>query len=384
MTVQERTIEKRAHSEIHIEITITIIISKIKFAKIFNSHYQQKGLPMERVNTLTHSYTQLYFPLTKYGYILTKILNNENRWYTKVVCNILGEDFKHYASTTYARQNDYLRLLETTTYLECNNKLSPKITKIYPSDKTVVCDYIGEFLSDCLLNKPGDISLIITSVFDYLKDMNSINSTCKRFTIPLIIKETFQLSDTLADDFVFLPRIRTILPRLQDSDIKFIYGCGIEDPHIWNFRIVQNQNKIQALTTDFDYFSSRVNYFWELGYFYATFRWFKKISYPLAWKAKEILLSLVKNQDIKSEFMFWLGVLSSYCGYRDSLLKFMKNGEITISQEQQQLIQQLDEHVFYLVSKLLLEEKHPHLFMEAYSKPQNNPYGAVNTACFSF
>ena len=312
---------------------------------------------MDKINVLLDSAPQLYFPLKKYGYILEKTLNNENRWHAKIVCSILDEDSRRYVSTTYAKQNDYLRLLETTTYLKCNNKLSPEIAKLYPEDKTIVCEYIGEFLSDYLLNTPANIALSLTSVFDYLKDINSINQNYKTFVIPPIVNLSLQLAKELTDDFEFLPKVKAILPKLESSGIKFIYGYGIEDPHIWNFRIANITDKIQALTTDFDYFSDRVNCFWEIGYLYATFRWLKKISFVLVRGAEEALLSLIQKQDLKSEFIFWLGALSSYCGYRDSLRNLIMNGGIIKLQEQYQFIQQLDEKIFSLASKLLAEEK---------------------------
>ncbi|UCH12128.1 MAG: hypothetical protein JSW18_04745 [Candidatus Omnitrophota bacterium] len=304
---------------------------------------------------------QPYFSLKKCGYILEKALNNENRWHTKVVCNILDRDSKRYVSTAYTKQNDYLGLLETTTYLKCNNKLIPEIVKIYPKDKTIICDYIGEFLSDYLLNNPADITLSLTSVFDYLKDINSINQSYKIFIIPSIIKTALELSKRLVDNFEFLPKVKIILPKVEDSRLKFTYGYGIEDPHIWNFRIVKTKDAIQALTTDFDYFSDNVNCFWELGYFYATFRWLKRISLPFTCKAEEILLSLIQNQDLKSEFMFWLGALSSYCGYKDSLRNLMMNGGISKLIEQYRIIQQLDEKVFYLANKILKEKSIYHV-----------------------
>ena len=308
-------------------------------------------------NVLLGSPIRPYFPIEKYGYVLEKALNNENRWNTKLVCSILDKDYRRYVSTTYAEQNDYLRLLETTTYLKCNSKLTPKIVKLYPEDKTIICDYIGEFLSDYLLNSPANISSSFASVFNYLKDINSINQTHKTFIIPSIIKTSLQLSAELADDFEFLPKLKAILPKLEGSRLKFAYGYGIEDPHIWNFRIVETFGKIQALTTDFDFFSDRINCFWELGYLYATFRWFRKISFSLICKVEKILLSLIQNQNLKSEFMFWLGALSSYCGYRDSLRNLIANGGIAKLRDQYQLIQHLDEKVSYLANKVLAKEK---------------------------
>ena len=311
---------------------------------------------MDKIDVLLNLPLQLHFPLKKYGYSLERVLNNKNRWHTKIVCSILYGDSRRYVSTTYAKQNDYLRLVETTVFLNCNNKSSPKIVRLYPKDKTVVCDYIGEFLSDYLLNNPFDIILSLSSIFSYLRDINSINQSYKKFITPSIIKTSLQLTEEFSKDFEFLPRFRAILPELESLDIKFVYGCGIEDPHIWNFRVVKIADKTQALTTDFDYFSSKVNCFWELGYLYATFRWFKKISVALVCQAEEILLSLIDNQDLKSEFMFWLGALSSYCGYKDSLRNLMRGYEIDSLREQYQLIQQLDERVSFLASRLLWKE----------------------------
>ena len=307
---------------------------------------------MDKISVLVDLPQQPYFPLKRYGYTLQRTLNNKNRWETKIVCSILDKKYKRYVSTTYAKQNDYLRLLETTTFLKCNRKLSPEIVSLYPPDRTMVCDYIGEFLSDYLLNNPADIPLSLTSVFDYLRDVNSINQSEKTFVIPSIVNVSIQLAKEVGGDFEFLPKSKVILPKIEDSGLKFTYGCGIEDPHIWNFRIANIGDKIQALTTDFDYFSDRINCFWELGYLYATFRWFKKTSFSLARLCEEILSSLVQNQDLKSKFMFWLGVLSSYCGYRDSLRNLMVNGGISKLKEQYRIIQQLDEKVSFLGSKL--------------------------------
>ena len=311
---------------------------------------------MDKIDVLLNLPLQLHFPLKKYGYSLERVLNNKNRWHTKIVCSILYGDSRRYVSTTYEKQNDYLRLVETTVFLNCNNKSSPRIVGLYPKDQTIVCDYIGEFLSDYLLNNPFDISLSLSSIFNYLKDINSINQSYKKFITPSILKASLQLTEEFSEDFEFLPKFKAILPELERSDIKFIYGYGIEDPHIWNFRIAENKDEIQALTTDFDYFSDRVNCFWELGYFYATFRWMRKNSFLLASEAEELLLSLIQNQDLKSEFMFWLGVLSSYCGYKDSLRNLMRGYEIDSLKEQYEKIHQLDERVSFLASRLLREE----------------------------
>ncbi|MBU2541772.1 MAG: hypothetical protein KJ593_07715 [Candidatus Omnitrophica bacterium] len=311
---------------------------------------------MDKMEILANSTLQLVFPLEGYGYFLKEVLNNKNRWHTKIVCSILNGDSRQYVSTTYAKLDDYLRLLEITTYLKCINKICPEITMIYPKDKTVICDYIGEFLSDYLLNNPSDIIMSLTSVYSYLRDINSINLDYKEFLAPANIKASLQLSKEFSEDFEFLPKVRAIIDKLEKSNIKFIYGCGIEDPHIWNFRIVRSESKIEALTTDFDYFCDTVNCFWELGYLYATIRWFKKTSSPLASQAEKFLLSLVENQNLKGKFMFWLGVLSSYCGYKDSLLNFKINGSIDRLKEQYRIIKQLDDKIYYLAIRLLKED----------------------------
>ena len=310
---------------------------------------------MDKISVLVDLPQQPYFPLKRYGYTFESTLNNKNRWENKIVCSILDKKYKRYVSTTYARQNDYLRLLETTTFLKCNEKLSPEIVRVYPPDRAIVCDYIGEFLSDYLINNPADISLSLISIFDYLRDVNSINRSHKTFVIPSIVNVSIKLAKEVSDDFEFLPKSKVILPKLEHSGLEFTYGCGIEDPHIWNFRIVNIRDKIQALTTDFDYFSDRINCFWELGYLYATFRWFKKTSFSLTCRSEEILSSLVQNHDLKAKFMFWLGVLSSYCGYRDSLRNLMVNDGISKLREQYGIIQQLDEKVSFLGNKLLWE-----------------------------
>ena len=301
----------------------------------------------------TTTITPNLFPLQRYGYALEKILNNENRWETKIVCSLLNKRSVRCASTTYVNQIDYLKLLETTSLLNSRGKLSPKIIDLYPAHRTVVCDYIGEFLADHLSVNPDEAQPSLGSVFDYLKDIGSINQCDKIFSTPAIIGSSWQLADQAGDNFTFLPCLKTILPQLEYSGVKFRYGYGIEDPHIWNFRIVKNLDGLRALTTDFDYISDRINYFWELGYFYATFRWIKKRSGYLARESERFLLGLIQNEDLKSRFMFWLGVLSSYCGYRDSLRNLMVNGGMSKLTEQCAIIEGLDKKISLLGIQIL-------------------------------
>ncbi len=298
----------------------------------------------------------VHFPLKKYGYALERILNNKNRWHTKIVCSILTKDFNRYVATTYKRQSDYLKLIESTQLLTCNNKLSPQIVNLYPEYNTVICKHIGEFFSDRLLRNVFCISSVLTSVLDYLKGINSISQSYKTFIVPSIIESSLQLSEEFNDVFNFLPKSKIIFLELQNAEIKFAYGYGIEDPHIWNFRIMENNDKSLIFTTDFDFFIKDVNYFWELGYFYATLRWLKKAALSVSCKAEEAALFLIKDVDLKAEFMFWLGVLSSYCGYRESLKKLILESEIVDLEGQRQFIQQLDEKVADLANRLLLEK----------------------------
>ncbi len=103
-----------------------------------------------------------------------------------------------------------------------------------------------------------------------------------------------------------------------------------------------------------DYFTETENYFWELGYFYSSFRWFKKISVSLACKAEIILLFFIEDSALESEFMFWLGALSSYCGYRDNIVECVIKGKDIRQKKAYQTIQFLDEKVSFLAEKLLL------------------------------
>ena len=312
-------------------------------------------LSSDKKDPLNNLSAQPYFPLARYNYTLLSVLNNRNRWGTKIVCSILDSNFKHYVSTTYAKRIDYLRLIETTTFLKSRHKLSPKLVQLYPNDNTVVCEYVGGFLSDCLSENHKESGLILTAVFEYFKRINSINKCQREFIVPSIIESSLDLSAEFDYEFNFLPEFKAILPELVNSNLKFTYGCGIEDPHIWNFRIVKKSAEVQALTTDFDYFSNEVNYFWELGYFYATFRWLKKSWPSFINMVEKKLLSLIEGEDLKSEFMFWLGVLSSYCGYKDSLKNLINNGGIEMLREQSMLINGLDKKLSYLGNKLIFD-----------------------------
>lgn len=291
--------------------------------------------------------------LSKYGYTLEKVLNNQNRWHTKIVRSLIGPEDAPFVSTTYVNSQDYLKLLESTTLLRCKDKLTPSIVNLYPEDNTIVCNYMGEFFQDYLLRSIENVSVSTQAVFEYLLDINSINQSYKRFTIPSIIKSAIELSETLKDGVEFLKKSKILLLRLEDSDIEFSYGYGIEDPHIWNLRIIDAPEGIAAFTTDFDYFSDKINCFWELGYFYATFRWIRKMSPYAASIAEKNLVALAERHSLESKFMFWLGALSSYCGYKDSLRSFIKGEGLHELEKEYKTIEVLDETVASLTKNIL-------------------------------
>lgn len=299
------------------------------------------------MHTLPSSSLKLDFILEQYGYRLEKVLNNENRWGTKLVCLISDKDSNRCVSTTCATKESYLELAKTLILLKKKEQFSPRVIKLFPQNKTIVCNYIGESLSHYILENPDTITDSFIAISHYLKELNSIKRSHKRLIIPSIINDVLEISEVLD----LLPKIKAILPVLINSKIYFVYGCGIEDPHIWNLRVVNCADELQAFTADFDYFSQNLNYSWELGYLYATFRWFRQVSYFMNYNLENLFISLIENSDPKSNFMFWLGVLSSYCGYKESLLLRI-NHDFQIS-EHRKIIRNLDNKIFYLAKRLL-------------------------------
>ena len=356
------------------------------------------NLSMKEITACLDLSSRVFFPLEKYSYTILRPLNNQNRWHTKKVFCVLNKNEQQCVSLSYSAFGDYLRFIETVSFLKNNNIFFPEIIEIYPTHNTIVCEYQGELLSDYLLENTTNICLSLGSIFDYLGVLNLINQRTDIFEIPSIVRESLKLSEELDTDFEFLPKVKAVLPQLEDLGVKFLYGCGIEDPHIWNFRIINNAEKIRAFTpldpessdsqtgaevrnlskstdkspafqcrdltgftTDFDYFSNKVNCFWELGYLYATFRWFRKASLFLSARAETMLLSLVDKQDLKAQFMFWLGALSSYCGYRDSFRNQVLNREFNELHSQSQIIAKLDDRVSYLAKSISSSYKRSHI-----------------------
>lgn len=301
------------------------------------------------------------FPLINYKYKLNRILNNSNRWEVKIVLHLLDMNNNQCVATTYSTKEDYVKLIRVSNLLKDKGEIYPKMIDMYPDDNTIICEYIGEFFCDYLLNRSDDMEVIICSVFNYLQELNKLNQTFTPFNIPFLINGKNYQNNLISNNINFLSKVKEILFRLEAEQIEFKYGYGISDPHIWNFRILENNEKIKAFTTDFDFFSEKINCFWELGYFYATFRWLKKSSFPLVCEVENILLDLMKKQGIKAEFMFWLGVLSSYCGYRDSILGFIGNLEFSELKKIYKIIQELEEKVYYLADRVLKKFAKPNV-----------------------
>ena len=311
-----------------------------------------EGLSMQKNKTVLSNDIG-FFRLEKYGYSLGRVLNDPNRWSAKIVCGVFDRASRHYASTTYTKKHDYHKFLETTSFLGCNNTLYPEIKAIYAKEATVVCEYIGQSLQDYLSRDLHRASFGIEAVFKYLNDLNSISRIKKIFSIPSIVRTGLELSKELGSDFEFLPKCRKLLPEMERSGIEFDYGYGIEDPHIWNFRIIENSGAPHAFTTDFDFFCEDINWHWELGYLYATLRWLRKTEPDIADRAKERLVVLTQGKKPEDDFMFWLGVLSSYCGYKDSLRNLLTDGEPCELEEEREKIKELDEKVAILGGMIL-------------------------------
>lgn len=109
--------------------------------------------------------------------MLEGTINNENRWPIKLVCSILGENFKRYVSTSYKEKSDYVKLFETINLLKCSGKL----------------------LHSYLIDNPGDILESLDSVCFYFKDINSINQRYLPLRIPSIINDFMQLNKEYGD-----------------------------------------------------------------------------------------------------------------------------------------------------------------------------------------
>ena len=116
---------------------------------------------------------------------------------------------------------------------------------------------------------------------------------------------------------------------------------------------MDESGKLYAATTDYDYFSREVNHFWEMGYLYATLRWLRKISPAAANTAENETLAIIEDKTLKEKFMFYLGTLSSYCGYRDSLFSLVKRMGPNLLIEERVRLSELDKLISLLARKIL-------------------------------
>ena len=296
------------------------------------------------------------FPLKKHGYAFEARLNAKDDWEKKVVCSVFKDGSGRFVSTTFPDEKRCLKFLEVSSLLKECGRLHPEISRVCQEEKTIICRYIGEFLPSLLLSEEAHSA--IDAVLGYLVLLNNMFPRKETFQTPRILKEFFELSGQFPQFVPFISRTKDVLPRLEERDVCFHYGSGIEDPDIKNFRIVRDNGRFQALTTDYDRWSDKVNYRWALGYFYASLRWLAKVSPEAGKECGEYILRTINDDDRREEFMFWLGVLSGYCGYRGVMEKAIIENRMDKLQSKLEVIKELDEKVSCLAHRLIkVEEK---------------------------
>ena len=296
------------------------------------------------------------FPLKRYGYVFEARLNAKDSWEKKVVCSVLKDGSERQVSTTYPDEEKYLKFLDVSSLLKEFGMLHPEVSQVYDEERTVICHYIGEFLPPVLLNDEACSS--IDAVFDYLALLRSMSPTAQTFEIPRILRGFLTLSDQFSQVLPFVSETKNILPQLEERGICFQYGSGIEDPDIKNFRVIMRDGQLQALTTDYDRWSDRINYFWAAGYFYASLRWLAKASPEARKECSEYILRTIDVDGQRAEFMFWLGVLSGYCGYGKTMKKAIVENRMNKFQGRLEIIKELDEKVSRLANALIeIEEE---------------------------
>ena len=295
------------------------------------------------------------FPLKKYGYVFEARLNAKDSWERKVVCSVLKDGDGRHVSTTFPNAERYLKFLEVSSHLKECGRLHPEIFQIYEEERTFICHYIGEFLPPLLLEEEAYSA--IDAVLGYLALLNTMSSREQIFEVPRILRSFFTLSDQFPQTFCFISKTKNILPELKERGVCFNYGSGIEDPDIKNFRIVRDDGAFQALTTDYDCWLDRVNYFWAAGYFYASLRWLAKVSSEASRKCSHYVLRTIDMGDQRVEFMFWLGVLSGYCGYARTMEKAIVENRMDKFRDRLELIKELDEKVSHLANQLIETEE---------------------------
>jgi len=95
--------------------------------------------------------------------------------------------------------------------LKNNNKIAPRIFKSYPQYNTVVCEHIGDFLSEYILRNPEELPQILNAASEYPTDINLMSREFAGFNIPSIVRSSLQISDRLRGEFNLLPYSRTSL-----------------------------------------------------------------------------------------------------------------------------------------------------------------------------
>ncbi|MFH1904034.1 MAG: hypothetical protein ABIK53_00710 [bacterium] len=298
------------------------------------------------------------FPLEKYGYTFEARLNDKDSWERKVVCSVLKSEARRFVSTTFPDEERNLRSLEIFALLKELGMLHPEIFQVCKKERTVICHYIGEFLPPLLLGEEAYSA--IDAVLGYLALLDSIciYPRGEIFEVPHILREFFKLANQFPHVAPFISQTKEILPMLRDKGIYFYYGSGIEDPDIKNFRIVRGDGSFKALTTDYDCWSDEINYYWATGYFYASLRWLAKASSEAGKKCEKYILKTINVNDEKKEFMFWLGVLCGYCGYKRALRKAIIENKMNEFHDKLKIIKELDEKVSNLASRLMeMEDK---------------------------
>lgn len=296
------------------------------------------------------------FPLKKYGYVFEAKLNAKDSWERKVVCSVLKGEARRFVSTTFPDEERYLKFLEVSSLLKECERLHPEIFQVCQEERTAICHYIGEFLPPLLAGEKAHSA--IDAVLGYLVLLDTMFPRKEIFEVPRILRSFFNLSDQFPQVVPFISETKGILPKLKERGICFSYGSGIEDPDIKNFRIVREDGRFQALTTDYDCWSDKVNYYWATGYFYASLRWLAKVSPEASRGCGEYILRTINVDDGREEFMFWLGALSGYCGYRRAMEKAMIENRMERFQDKLKIIKELDEKVSRLAHQLIkMEEK---------------------------
>ncbi|MCK4326494.1 hypothetical protein KAW55_07055 [bacterium] len=295
------------------------------------------------------------FPLRKYGYTFDARLNAKDSWERKVVCSVLKDGARRFVSTTYPDEERYLKFLEVSSILKECGRLHPEIFQVCEKERTAICHYIGEFLSPLLLSE--EAYRAIDAVLGYLALLDTMFPRKEIFEVPHTLRGFFQLSDQYPQLLPFISETKGVLPRLKEKGVCFYYGSGIEDPDIKNFRIVREDGRFQALTTDYDCWSDKVNYYWATGYFYASLRWLAKVSPEASRQCDEYILRAINVDDRREEFMLWLGALSGYCGYRRVMEEAVIENRMDRFQGKLEIINELDDKVSHLAYQLLKMEE---------------------------